>query len=95
MVPFDKFVNYGQALDSKLISHQTNSHTLAPTIACGQNPYPPQFSALFGSYFIDFPGIFDTKGEEIGIAIDLAMKYIINKAKSTKVLLVIPANLFL
>ena len=43
-------------------------------------------------YLIDFPGMFDTSGQEVGVIIDLALKMIVQEANSTKIALVIPAN---
>ena len=45
-------------------------------------------------HLIDFPGMFDSKGEEIDITIDLTLQMIIRKARSCKILLLIPASHF-
>ena len=39
--------------------------------------------------------MFDSKGEEMNIVIDYGLQMIIEKAKSTKILLVVPANYLL
>lgn len=44
---------------------------------------------------IDFPGMFDSKGAEIDVLIDLTLKWVIERAKSVKMLLVMPANCFM
>ena len=61
-----------EAQSHKIISHRRNSHTLAPTLFYGPN-YPERYQSLNGKYLIDFPGMFDTKGTEIDLAIDLAL----------------------
>lgn len=44
---------------------------------------------------IDFPGMFDSKGAEIDVLIDLTLKWVVQRAKSVKILLVMPANQFI
>ena len=44
---------------------------------------------------IDFAGMFDSKGSEIEIAIDLALQMVIKKSKSTKLGLIVPTNHFM
>jgi hypothetical protein len=39
--------------------------------------------------------MFDSKGEEMNIVIDFGVQMILEKAKSTRILLVLPANYFL
>ena len=73
MVPVD---DEGNALCTEMISHALNSHTLKPSIVHGPD-YPEQFEGLKGTYLIDFPGMFDTSGSEIGVVIDLALKMIV------------------
>jgi len=69
MVPID---DQGNMSENEIISHQGNSHTLAPSIAHGPD-YIDKFSNLKGHYLVDFAGMFDSKGSEIEIAIDLAL----------------------
>ena len=57
--------------DSGIISHSSNSHTLAPSIAHG--PDFSEFKQLQNHYLIDFAGMFDDRGGEIEIAIDIAL----------------------
>ena len=91
MVPVD---DQGGKKDSEIISHSTNSHTLSPSIAHGPE-YIDKFSALKDHYLIDFPGMFDSKGSEIEVAIDMALQMIIKKSKSTKLGLLVPSNHFM
>ena len=55
-----------------IVSHQRNSHTMAPSIKSGPE-FPERFSELNGSYLVDFPGMFDSKGDEIDVAVDLTL----------------------
>jgi len=59
-------------IPNDIVSHQRNSHTLVPSLFCGPE-YPQQFEQLNGRYLIDFPGMFDSKGDEIDVAIDLTL----------------------
>lgn len=59
---------------SKIMSMGHNSHTLFPKIPfyCS---YPEQFEAagLKDTYLIDFPGMFESRGPELDLAISLAL----------------------
>ena len=80
-----------KAVKSEIISHARNSHTLIPTIRHGPE-FIKEFSLLNGKYLIDFPGMFDSKGPEIDIAIELLLQMIVKKANSTKILLLLSAS---
>ena len=73
MVPVN---NNDEPLLDENISHQRNSHTLVPRLIYGPY-YSQKFEALNGHWLIDFPGMFDSKGGEMQIIIDYALKMII------------------
>ena len=81
----------GNPIISPIVSHQRNSFTVFPSIFCGPK-YADEYYGLNGSYLIDFPGMFDSKGDEIDIIIDLTLQMIINRAKSTKIVLLLPST---
>ena len=83
-----------EAVPHAIISHYRNSHTLAPTLFYGPD-FPKTYKGLNGNHLIDFPGMFDSRGDEISMAIDLALQMIIKRAKSTKILLMLSAFHFL
>ena len=74
-----------------IISHSHNSHTFRPKII-GNGKYTDDFKKLNGTYLIDFPGLFDSKGSAIEIAIYLALQRLLVIAKSAKVLLLLSAQ---
>ena len=78
--------------ENKIISHQFNSHTIRPKFACEKVEYPPQFAALNGTWLIDFPGMFETRGPDIDIAIHLTLQKILREAKSAKIMVLIAAT---
>lgn len=53
------------------MSHQSNSHTLAPSIVHG--PEYTEFESLNGNYLVDFAGMFDSKGPELDTILDLGL----------------------
>ena len=77
---------------SKIISHQYNSHTIRPKFASDSTIYPEEYSALNGMYMVDFPGLFETRGPEIDIAIHLTLQRIMLKAKSAKALVLLASS---
>ena len=78
--------------ESDLISHQFNSHTLQPKIVGGPN-FHPDFHHMEGHYLIDFPGIFETRGSELDIAMHLILQKLLLTAKSAKVLVLVSATI--
>lgn len=77
---------------SEIISHQYNSHTIRPKFASDSTIFPDEFKELNGLHLIDFPGLFETRGPEIDIAIHLTLQRILQKAKSAKVLVLISSS---
>ena len=80
---------------SKIISHQYNSHTIRPKFASDTTTFPDEFKDLNGLHLVDFPGLFETRGPEIDIAIHLTLQRILLHAKSAKVLVLIAASCLL
>ena len=76
---------------SKIISHQHNSHTIKPKIPC-EPKYPYDFYEMNGTHLIDFPGMFESKGAELDIAMHLTLKKVLTTAKSAKILLLVQAT---
>jgi len=70
MVPVDP--NSQSPIESLIISHKHNSHTLKPKIVNGPD-YPESFQALNGIHLIDFPGMFESKGLELDVAMHLTL----------------------
>jgi hypothetical protein len=68
-----------------IISHSHNSHTFKPKVI-GNGTYDERFKELNGTYLVDFPGMFDSKGYDLDIAMHLALQRVIVQAKSTKIL---------
>ena len=67
----------GNPISSLIVSHQHNSHTIVPKIPQDTAHYPEEFSGLEGTYLVDFPGMFDSKGIELDIAIDLTLQRVL------------------
>ena len=78
--------------ESNIISHQYNSHTIRPKFASDTTKFPEEFQDLDGLHLVDFPGLFETRGPEIDIAIHLTLQRILLQAKSAKVLVLIAAS---
>lgn len=75
------------------ISHKRNSHTFCPKII-GQ-PIDDYNDAINGGlHLVDFPGMFDTKGTVIEIAMLMALQKIIKRAKSVKIIVLVSAGVF-
>lgn len=81
----------GQPIKSDMICHQCNSHTIRPKLVSDKTTYIDKFSALNGLHLVDFPGLFETRGPEIDIAVQLTLQLILKKARSAKVLIMIGA----
>lgn len=63
----------GEPIVEAIMSHSHNSHTIVPKIPQEKPEYPPEFSELDGTWIVDFPGMFESKGLELDIAIDLTL----------------------
>eukprot|EP00351_Strombidinopsis_sp_SopsisLIS2011_P005846 CAMPEP_0116874800 /NCGR_PEP_ID=MMETSP0463-20121206/6391_1 /TAXON_ID=181622 /ORGANISM="Strombidinopsis sp, Strain SopsisLIS2011" /LENGTH=149 /DNA_ID=CAMNT_0004519065 /DNA_START=180 /DNA_END=629 /DNA_ORIENTATION=+ len=87
MAPVDKD---GKPMNSDRISHFSKSHTFMPSLLAG--PEFVTYPALNGHYLVDCPGFFDTKGLEVSIGVDLAIKKLIRASKSAKVVLLVPST---
>lgn len=77
--------------ESAIISHQHNSHTFKPKLV-SNGKYPDKFKNLDGTYLVDFPGMFDSKGYDLDIAMHMALQRVIMQAKSTKILVLAQAT---
>lgn len=81
MVPVDE---NNTPIASEIVDHGQASHTFTPKIVAGPNKD--------GMYLIDFPGMFDSKGNEIDILIDMTLKIIVTAAKSVRLVLLTPST---
>lgn len=88
MAPVD---SKGLPLTNAIISHQHNSHTFKPKIV-GDGHYVDAFKDLENTHLIDFPGMFDSKGYELDIAMHMALQRVINQAKSARMLVLVQAT---
>ena len=61
----------GEPIVEEIMSHSHNSHTIVPKIPQQSPDYPAEYSELNGTWIVDFPGMFESKGLELDIAIDL------------------------
>ena len=79
-----------------IMSHSHNSHTLFPKIP-GDTDYPKQYrqAGLQDTYLVDFPGMFESRGPELDVAMSLALQKILMSAKSAKVLVLVQASILL
>lgn len=80
----------GTPIETAIVSHERNSHTLRPKIV-GNGKYIKEYSQMEGSLLVDFPGIFESKGIELDIAMHLALQKLMISAKSVKVLVMVSA----
>lgn len=58
---------------NSIISHKHNSHTLGPKFVPGSPNYPQDYSALQNIYSVDYPGLFESKGPELDISMQLTL----------------------
>ena len=63
----------GEPISEAIMSHSHNSHTIVPKIPQNKPEYPEEYNALDGTWIVDFPGMFESKGLELDIAIDLTL----------------------
>lgn len=78
-----------EPIELNIISHQHNSHTFYPKIV--GNPVE-QFEGFSDCLMVDFPGMFDSKGPIMDIAMLLGLQRILRKAKKAKVLIMVSAG---
>lgn len=86
-----KSTNGDAPANSDIISHLHNSHTFKPKIV-SDGKYPDNLKDLNGTILIDFPGMFDSKGYDLDIAMHMALQRVIMSAKSTKILVLAQAT---
>lgn len=82
----------GEPIDEAIVSHKHNSHTIVPKIPQDKPEYPEEYKELNGTWLVDFPGMFESKGIELDIAIDLTLQRVLLQAKSAKVLVLVAAT---
>ena len=63
----------GEPIEGDIISHSHNSHTIVPKIPMEKAEYIEEYKGLNGCWLVDFPGMFESKGLELDIAIDLTL----------------------
>ena len=51
-----------------------------------------KYSDLNGTYLVDFPGLFETRGPEIDIAIHLTLQRILSKSRTAKAIVLLSAT---
>ena len=85
----------GEPEVTKFISFAHNSHTLKPKFVKDPPEWHEKFMGLDGWHGVDFPGMFESRGPEIEQAIMLALQYLMQQAKESKVLVLVSANIFL
>lgn len=69
----------GAPIENDIISMSRNSHTLYPKIVGEIEKYPEDFkkSGLENLYLVDFPGMFESRGPELDIAMSLALQRVL------------------
>lgn len=67
----------GEPLEEAIMSHKHNSHTIVPKIPQNKPEYPEEFKDFNGTWLVDFPGMFESKGTELDIAIDLTLQRVL------------------
>lgn len=76
---------------NNIISHQHNSHTFYPKVVGSP-------AELFTPYnnmtMVDFPGMFDSKGVVLDIALELSLQRLLKMAKSSRIALLVSAGVF-
>ena len=92
MAPIDKD---GVPSSNKIISHQHNSHTLKPKLVSDPPAYGEQYSELKGTYSVDYPGLWETKGVELDIAMQLTLQKVLLSSKSAKLIILVSATILL
>lgn len=92
MAPIDKD---GIPSANKIISHQHNSHTLKPKLVSDPPAYGEQYKELKGTYSVDYPGLWETKGVELDIAMQLTLQKVLLNSKSAKLIILVSATILL
>jgi hypothetical protein len=78
-----------------IISHQHNSHTLSAKFVENTPKYPVEMSGLEGIYSVDYPGLFESKGPELDISMQLTLHKLITESKKAYILVLVSAGIFL
>ena len=65
--------NNGKPVQEKIISHGWNSHTLKPKFVTDPPIYGDEFCGLDSIHSVDYPGMFESRGPELDIALYLGI----------------------
>jgi len=65
--------NNGKPAQEKIISHGWNSHTLKPKFVTDPPIYGDEFCGLDSIHSVDYPGMFESRGPELDIALYLGI----------------------
>lgn len=82
----------GEPMPEAIMSHAHNSHTIVPKIPQDKPEYPKDYAGFDGTWLVDFPGMFESKGTELDVAIDLTLQRVLLQAKSAKILVLVSAT---
>ena len=78
-----------------IISHKHNSHTLAPKYVENTPNYPEEYKEFQDIWSVDYPGLFESKGPELDISMQMTLQKLISQSKSAHILLLVSAGVFL
>ena len=84
----------GAPSENRIISHVRNSHTLKPKFVSDPPVYGDEFCGLDSIYSVDYPGMFESRGPELDVALYLGIQQILLSAKSARVLVLVSAQIF-
>lgn len=82
----------GEPITEAIMSHSHNSHTIVPKLPQDKPEYAEEYKGLDGTWLVDFPGMFESKGLELDIAMDLTLQRVLLQAKSAKILVLVSAT---
>lgn len=85
----------GLPCEDAIISHMHNSHTLSPKFVNKTPQYPDEFSEMQGIYSVDYPGLFESKGLELDISMQLTLHKLITESKKAYILVLVSAGILL
>lgn len=77
-------------IELDFMSHQHNSHTIYPKTLGAPESF---FEGFENTIMVDFPGMFDSKGTILEIAMLLSLQRIIMQAKTAKVVVMVSAGI--
>lgn len=60
--------------ENKIISHGRNSHTLKPKFVSDPPVYGDEFCGLDSIHSVDYPGMFESRGPELDVALYLGIQ---------------------